>query len=528
MNDGAEVAAGVASVPWPHRADGSGPGLPLSRKVVLTWDYGITWPHVGPCPALVGMKALAACRLEHILNSTEPAAYPIRIRVAGRFVQADVPVIGCIRFRTVTSWRTMEREASTKGTAAPEFSGAETCGGVMVRGPASGNGERSGVYYSESADLAPPRPQARALYGDRARYGDEARYGDQGWYGDEDQYGETAPYSEMNLGDAGLQPDGSVAASMGAGSLAAASPGWRGGGGRWLLWPLRIVLWAALLVIVFRGLTAIVFSHSQAPAGGSATGSPAAGTAAAGQFPVALAEAYAAEFGRVYFGFSPQSLLQREQALAAFVPPSVSAADPNLGWNGAGQVDLQSLQVAGIKVQDSQHAVVTLLALISGQLTELGVPVAAAGGGLVVTGEPAWLPAPGKIVPPATAAPRGSDPVAQSQLMNELPAFFQAYASGDGAALGRFLAPGTSLAGLGGGVTFDSISALHVPSGGGRTRQITVTVIWQLPEQPQPATGNLGMASKLEMTYGMSVVDLQSGKWYVKEIGASTEAVGAR
>jgi hypothetical protein len=30
------------------------------------------------------------------------------------------------------------------------------------------------------------------------------------------------------------------------------------------------------------------------------------------------------------------------------------------------------------------------------------------------------------------------------------------------------------------------------------------------------------------MTYGMSVVDLQSGKWYVKEIGASTEAVGAR
>jgi hypothetical protein len=36
------------------------------------------------------------------------------------------------------------------------------------------------------------------------------------------------------------------------------------------------------------------------------------------------------------------------------------------------------------------------------------------------------------------------------------------------------------------------------------------------------------MASKLEMTYGMSVVDLQSGKWYVKEIGAATEAVGAQ
>jgi hypothetical protein len=441
----------------------------------------------------------------------------IRIRVAGRFVRADVPVFGCIRFRTVTSWRTMEREASTKGTAAPGFPGAETCGGVMVRGPASGNGERSGVYYPVSADLDPSRPQARALYSDQARYGDEAQYGDRDWSR------EAAPYGETDSFLAGIQADGMVAA----GSVAAASPGWRGGGGRWLLWPLRIVLWAALLVIAFRGLTAIVFNHTSAPAAGPVPGSTAAGNAAAGQFPVAAAEAYAAEFGRVYFGFSPQSQVQREQALAAFVPPSVSAADPNLGWNGVGQVDLQALQVAGIKVQDPQHAVVTLLALIGGQLTELGVPVASSGGGLVVTGEPAWLPAPGKILPPATATPGGSDQVAQSQLMNELPAFFQAYASGDSAALGRFLAPGTTLAGLGGGVTFDSVSALHVPPGG-RTRQITVTVIWQLPEQPQPATGNLGMASKLEMTYGMSVVDLQSGKWYVKEIGASTEAVGAR
>jgi hypothetical protein len=94
------------------------------------------------------------------------------------------------------------------------------------------------------------------------------------------------------------------------------------------------------------------------------------------------------------------------------MPPSVAAADPNLGWNGAGQVNLQALQVAGIKVQDPQHAVVTLLALISGQLTEFGVPVAAAGGGLVVSGEPACMPAPQRIPPPATAAPRGSDPAA--------------------------------------------------------------------------------------------------------------------
>jgi len=359
----------------------------------------------------------------------------------------------------------------------------------MVRGPKSGDGTRSSVYYLDSAGLVSPRPRPRAL--------------------------DTEPVlgGELDPLVADMQADGSLAARPGIGGS------WRGTGGRWLLWPLRAVLWTALVVVAFRGITAIIFGSSPAPAGGTG----AANTA--GEFPVSLAEAYAAEFGRVYLGFSPQSLGPREQALAAFVPPAVSAASPSLGWNGIGQLNLQSLQVAGIRVQDRQHAVVTLLALLNGQLMELGVPVAATGSGLVVTGEPAWLPAPARISPPPAA--RGADRVAQSQLMNELPAFFRAYASGDSVALNRFLTHGASVTGLGGAVTFDSIGALHVPPGGA-SRQITVTVIWQVPEQPGPTAGNLGMTSKLEMTYGMSVVDLQSGKWYVKEIGASTEAVEAR
>jgi hypothetical protein len=350
------------------------------------------------------------------------------------------------------------------------------------------------VYYLGSAGLASPRPRPRALDSELALDG------------------------ELDPLVADMQADGSLAARPGiAGS-------WRGAGGRWLLWPLRVVLWTALVVVAFRGTTAIISGSSPAPAGGTG----AANTAR--EFPVSLAEAYATEFGRAYLGFAPQSLGQREQALAAFVPPAVSAANPSLGWNGAGQLNLQSVQVAGIRVEDPQHAVVTLLALLGGELMELGVPIAATGSGLVVTGEPAWLPAPPRISPPpAPPAPRGSDRVAQSQLMNELPAFFRAYASGDSGALNGLLAHGASVTGLGGAVTFDSIGALHVPPGGA-SRQITVTVIWQVPltEQPGSTAGNLGMASKLEMTYGMSVVDLQSGKWYVKEIGASNEAVEAR
>jgi hypothetical protein len=312
--------------------------------------------------------------------------------------------------------------------------------------------------------------------------------------------------------------------------------GWGGAGGRWLLWPLRVVLWAALLVVAFRGVTAIFFSHSSAPpavgshssvspaVGSRSSAPPAVGTGSAsaesGQFPVALAEAYAAEFGQVYLNFNPQTQALREQQLAAFVPASIAAAQPDLGWNGVGELSLQSEQVAGIKVQDPRHAVVTLLAIVNDQPMELGVPVAASDGAVVIAGEPAWLPAPAPIALPSPA-PGRSDLAAQSELMNELPGFFQAYANGDSAALNRFLAPGVRMTGLAGTVAFDSISGLHVPPGG-TTRQITVSVIWQLLSQGVPS------GAKLQVTYSMSVVQQSGVKWYVKEISASIEAVGAQ
>ncbi len=149
------------------------------------------------------------------------------------------------------------------------------------------------------------------------------------------------------------------------------------------------MLWGTLLVIAFRGLAAIVTGQSL-----TAAAAPAApGRPAASEFPVGLAEAYAADFGRVYLSFSPQTRALREEELQAYLPAQTAAANPDLGWNGAGEMALQSEQVAGIAVQDHQHAVVTLLALVNDQLMELGVPIAAAGRNVVVSGEPAWLPA---------------------------------------------------------------------------------------------------------------------------------------
>ncbi len=242
--------------------------------------------------------------------------------------------------------------------------------------------------------------------------------------------------------------------------------------------------------------------------------------AAAGQFPVTLSQADAGEFGQVYLNFSPATQGQREQELAAFVLSRVAAANCHLGWSDAGQLILQSEQVTGITVQDPQHPKITLLATVNGQLVEFGVLVVASGGGAVVAEEFGWLPAPQQVSPPASAS-GGSDPVVHSQLTNELPPFSQACASDDSAALGRFEVRGVSLTGLGGAVVFDSIADLQV-STSGATRQITATVMWQLPGQASAGI------TKLEMAYRMSPVDLQSGKWYVNEVSAANEAVGVK
>jgi len=366
------------------------------------------------------------------------------------------------------TYHTVLGAAGAEGPAAPCGAGAEAYGGAMVRRPNSGNGTCSTVYY----------PAWPPLSGDPGHDG-------------------AAAGRDVGTPARGPRPGGP----------------WNGAGGRWLLWPLRVVLWTALVVIAYRGMAALVLDETAAPARG---GTAVAVTPAA-RFPVGLAEAYAAEFGQVYLNASPQTQAQRAQDLAAFVPPRVAAADPDLGWNGTGELQLQSEQVAGIEVRDASHAVITLLATVNGRLMELGVPVVASGRGVVISGQPAWLPAPQQISPPPEAG--SNDPQAKSELMNELPAFFQAYAAGDSAALSRFAAPGVSLTGLDGAVTFGSVVSLDVPVGG-RARQVTATVIWE-SGQAEPD------AAEFESTYGMSVY-LQSGKWYVTEISASTEAVGAQ
>ena len=109
------------------------------------------------------------------------------------------------------------------------------------------------------------------------------------------------------------------------------APAWRGAGGRWLVWVFRIVVWAVLLLIGYRGVTAIM-------AGETSTGSaPAPAASPSTSFPTTLASAYALQFGQVYLNADPATADQRASELATFLP---TGADSQLGWNGAGTLRL--------------------------------------------------------------------------------------------------------------------------------------------------------------------------------------------
>src|SRR5262249_15513972 len=156
---------------------------------------------------------------------------------------------------------------------------------------------------------------------------------------------------------------------------------WNGGGGRWTVWPMRVLLWAALLVVAYRGITAIVFDEVPAKDAGTTS----TGSSASSAFPASLADAYALQFAQVYLNFSPSSQNQRATELAQFIPSGASSDDPEFGWNGSGTLRLDSANVAGTDVQDDSQAVVTVLATVNGELMELGVPIYASGGGIVVS-----------------------------------------------------------------------------------------------------------------------------------------------
>ena len=304
--------------------------------------------------------------------------------------------------------------------------------------------------------------------------------------------------------------------SPGRGARSSARP-WGGSGGRWLVWVLRVVAWAVLLVVGYRGVVAIIDgSRATTPAGAAQPASRGTG------FPETTAQAYVLDFGNIYLNFSPATAARRSADLSAFLPSGASGNE--LGWNGAGTEHLQSEQVASVRVLGPHAAIVTLLAQVNNKMIELGVPVYASGSALAVSGEPAILAPPARAVLPA-ATPVNSDQSAVSALTSQLPSFFRAYASGDQVTLNRFLASGARVTGLGNAVSFGSIQNITAPFGG-NTRHITVIVNWSVASSGARHRAPIATApAGVQVTYRMTVVR-HGSSWYVLSIGAAPSSPG--
>jgi hypothetical protein len=288
--------------------------------------------------------------------------------------------------------------------------------------------------------------------------------------------------------------------------------GWSGAGGRWLIWVGRVILWAFIVVVLVNGIRAPFERFTAPPPGSDAREATPAST-----FPTAAASAYALQFAEVYLNHDEAKAAEWEQQMKPFLAEGV---DPRLGWNGKGTMKLQSAQIGGVEVRDVNNASVTVLAQAEGRYFRLAVPVYSKDGAFVISGRPAMLPPLPRAVPPQ-AATISRDNALETKLQETLGGFFRAYGSGDTVALKQF-SDNAAIASMNGALNFFTLKEIVVPAGSGPKRQVTTTVVWQVPS----SAGQTGTGGELEQTYELTMVE-KDGKWYVREIRGSTQPAGS-
>jgi hypothetical protein len=295
--------------------------------------------------------------------------------------------------------------------------------------------------------------------------------------------------------------------------------GWSGGGGRWLVWVGRVVLWALIVVIVVNGVRAPIERMTQSS---TPTGSPATPTSSG--FPEAEAAAFANQFAAAYLNFDGAKPDDRAERLKPFLPEGAG----QIGWNGFGRMSAGAFQLAGIEVIDAQNAVVTVFAQSGAQRWKLSVPVYYSAGKFVVSGEPALLPAGAPAALPQSPETEHDD-TTESELRPQLEGFFKAYASGDATQLQRYVAQGVTLDGFDGKVSLSELKSVSAPPGG-TTREDTAVVVWAITTgatpTPAPTSTDPGTQSAgLEQTYRLTV-EKQGDNWYVKDIRGAARSAG--
>jgi hypothetical protein len=281
---------------------------------------------------------------------------------------------------------------------------------------------------------------------------------------------------------------------------------WGGSGGRWWLWVGRAVLWALILVILVNGVRAPFERFSSNQSSTPETPKPGKGA----DFPSSSASAFAIQFATVYLNYDQRTAQARQTQLQSFI---ADGTDGNFGWNGVGQLQVQSVQVAGVDARDANNAVVTVLARATDRWFRLSVPVYAKNGAMVISSRPALLPPPTKAQLPQNGV-ADRDQALEGELQSALGPFFQAYAQSDQSSLSRF-ADGNTITGLANSVTFAQVKEVVAPKGAASERTVNATVSWQIPG----AAGGVG--GQLDQTYELAMVK-KGANWFVRDIHGTT------
>src|SRR4051812_40262104 len=269
----------------------------------------------------------------------------------------------------------------------------------------------------------------------------------------------------------------------------------------------RALLWAALAVVLGRGLTATLATRQTAEL-------PRAVSAGPG-WPDDAARAFAAEFATAYLQQPPAGAAgPAGSALAELVAPEL-VDQLTLRRDPKGHpVVVRSVIPEAVTRLDGRHALVTVAAVLDGapvRALRLSVPVARdARGGLVVYDLPSLAPAP----EPARDAPPVGDPLTdggeRAAITDVLTRFLRAYLAGDRAGLSYLVPAGTHVGAVAGGfelLAVRSITAVGSVSGGVRRVLVTVDV--------------RDRVSRAVMALRYRVRLVRRDRWYVAELNTA-------
>jgi hypothetical protein len=269
-----------------------------------------------------------------------------------------------------------------------------------------------------------------------------------------------------------------------------------------------MLLWLLVLVLLLRGLAGVL-SPREVPAAAPAP------KAASPVWPDDAARAFAADFTRAYFTYSPSDPDASARAVQAFVAPELAGSvAPQFSEHAKAQ-SVGSVTVGRIARLDDRDALVTVAAAVNGSTRYLTVPVARdEHGGLVVSDLPSFAAAPARaaVDAPVTDAVAASERAGIEDVVSR---FLAAYVGGDAGALAYLTPPGTRVGALAQKLELKDVDSLALAAPPrGRERLVLASA-----RVRDPGTG-----AEFALHYRLRLV--RGDRWLVAAVNDSTHKGG--